>query len=103
MIATSYLLDVPRGQPIKLIQGVSTWELHEIDGSTLIFPKYFPFISAWPQKPQKLRIKYLGSKLKNGYFGSGFDFEKNKVVSSIVMKFWSTVFPQIVSSVSTLK
>ena len=28
-------------------------------------------------------------KLKDGYFGSGFDFdfEKNKVVSSIVMKF----------------
>ena len=49
-----YLLDLLWGQPIKLIQVVSTSEFHDIDGTTLVLFFLSPLLVAGPQKPQKL-------------------------------------------------
>jgi hypothetical protein len=52
---TTYVVDVLRGQPIKLIQVVSTSELPYFDGMTLVFSKSFPLVTAGPQK-QKYKV-----------------------------------------------
>ena len=62
MFEAYYVLDVLWGQPIKLIQVVSTSEFHEyyIDGTTLILHFLSPPLVAGPQKyKHKIGHKYF--------------------------------------------
>ena len=49
---TYYLVDVSWGQPIKLVQVVSTSEFREFCLKDLVFVKIIPSISAGPHKQQ---------------------------------------------------
>ena len=59
------MLDVFWGQPIKLIQVVSTSEFHEYGRNDFGFIFLSPPLVAGPQKPQKLTT----SKIKYEHFG----------------------------------
>ena len=64
----AWILDVLWGQPIKLAWVASTSELLENQLNNLVFFKKILFISAGPQKPQKL----TASKIKYESFGPKF-------------------------------
>ena len=63
-----YVIDVLWGQPIKLIQVVSTSEFHEYWWNDFGFIFLSPWLVAGPRKPQKLTT----SKIKYEHFGPKF-------------------------------
>ena len=105
-----YILDVLWGQPIKLIQVVSTSEFLEYWWNGLDFIFLSPQLVAGPQKPQKLttsKIKYehFGSKILISHWKMDIIFQEIEFFKHLKCNF-KTSWPQkfsIFKNVFTMK